>query len=478
MVDKNKYKQLLLKYVKSSSPTEKEAAMLSIGFSPDLDNKFRFKELEKGIKDQNILIKRASIAATGFSAIHHDSKTGKKQNSILKKFLNEPLETIRATVAISLGINATLCNDTKLQKNIYKGFIKNIEKSDSIIQQGYAVGLGLLSKDIVQEDCLSVVFKVFNAIEMKNPIIYLIGLTLIAINTDKAEEGLDFVLNSVIPRLSNKESRRIAVICCAFLLPLISHPETRVNYLELLVKGDYEFVSKFGTDSALVLTYFSLLNDRKNISKFINRLSKYVDLDPDYAQIYNILKANTKETEILKSLIRCNTLDIKAAGINASFFLETEAFNVDIKSFIAEGLKQRGSGSFDRFLVLLRTFSFYLIEKKYDRAKDFEPFLSSKDHRVKKFAAIFLTCLTALNSGENEDQLEDIYSKLASDINEKTRWGMLLGLAMYNNFGENILSDELIIGLLLLCLGYNEAGASLLLSQAMVQNIREIKAVD
>ena len=114
LVDKRKYKQLLLKYVKSSSPTEKEAAMLSIGFSPDLNNKFRFKELEKGINNQNIIIKRASIAATGFSALLQDSKRGKKQNSILKKFLNEPLETIRSTVAISLGINAFFCNDINL----------------------------------------------------------------------------------------------------------------------------------------------------------------------------------------------------------------------------------------------------------------------------------------------------------------------------------------------------------------------------
>ncbi len=74
------------------------------------------------------------------------------------------------------------------------------------------------------------------------------------------------------------------------------------------------------------------------------------------------------------SLLQCNTLDIKAAGITASFFLESEKFQTELETFVEEGIQQRGSGYFDRFLVLLRLFSFILMRKEYEREKDIESF--------------------------------------------------------------------------------------------------------
>ena len=471
-MDNSKFKDYLQEYANSTSLTEKEASALALGFYPNLNKKNRFKMLESSIKSQDLKIRRASFAAIGFSALHHELKRGKEQRTILKKHLNDPLETTRITVALSLGINAFLSKDRKLQKKTYNEFRKNFEKRDSMVQQGYAVGLGLLSKNLKREDCLSVLIKAFNPIKMKNPSIFLIGLTLVSINTDKAEEGLEFIINYVIPKLTSKESRRIAVICSAFLFPLIADLDSRIEYLEMLLKGDYEFASKFGTDSALVLTHFSIKKRGESISKFQEWLSNFRDLDPDYSQIFNILQNYQNEIDILLALLKCNTLDIKAAGINASFFLESEDSIADINSFIKEGLIQRGSGSFDRFLVLLRTFSFYLMRKEYTRAQDFEPFFNSNDQRVKRFAAAFFTCLKALNY-ENEIDKEQIFTNLRSEIDEKVRWGVLVGFSMHNSLGKDILADELIFGLLLLCLGYIEASTSLLISQAMISNFHE-----
>jgi hypothetical protein len=42
---------------------------------------------------------------------------------------------------------------------------------------------------------------------------------------------------------------------------------------------------------------------------------------------------------------------------------------------------------------------------------------------------------------------------------------------MYQVIGKAPMDDELIIGLLLLCLGFSEAGISLVLSQAMVPKL-------
>ena len=166
-------------------------------------------------------------------------------------------------------------------------------------------------------------------------------------------------------------------------------------------------------------------------------------------------------------MLQCNTLDIKAAGITASFFLESED-QPNMESFIQEGLQQRGSGYFDRFLVLLRTFSFILMNKEYDRAKEFEPFFHSNDQRVKKFSGLSYACLKAINPEDREKGHQEVYSRLKTEIDEHVRWGLLVGISMYDSVGRNKLDDELILGLLLLCLGFVDVSTLLLLSQAMI----------
>lgn len=455
-------------HLKSKSMTEREALALAIGFNPQLDRKYKLKQLKSAIENQDLIIKRAAIAGLGFSTLQ-DSKGGKEQKKMLKNSLDDPLTTTRVTAAIVLGVNAFFSNNKKFQKKYYNEFRKKIKKQDSFVKQGYAIGLGLLAKyPRTQKDSLKAILAAYDPLEMGNPSYFLIGLTLAAIYTERAEEGYDFIIGSIVPRLSDKESRRIAMICTAFLFPLIPDPERRIEKLEKMVIQGIEFHSKFGTDSALILTYFSLARDKKAQQNFLIRLLGLKDLDPDYDQIYNILKESKKVSDILQALLQCNTLDIKAAGINASFFLESEESQPDLEAFIKEGLQQRGSGYFDRFLVLLRTFSFILMRKDYARAKDFEIFFHSNDQRIKRFAGLSYACLKAMNPDDHLQEIQEVYSKLTSELDEYVRWGLLVGVSMYESIGHDILDDELIIGLLLLCLGFIDVSTLLLLSQAMI----------
>lgn len=456
-------------HLKDKSITEQEALALAIGFNPQLEGNFRLKQLSTAAKSQDLIIRRAALTGLGFSTLL-DPKKGNKQKKVLRNYLNDPLSTTRITTAIALGINSAFSNNKKFKKKSYNEFRKEIQRADFDVKQGYAIGLGLLAKyPDTQKESLKAILKAYNPVEVGigNPNCYLVGLTLTAINTDRAEEGFDFIFETIIPHLSNKESRRIAMICIAFLMPLIPDPAIRVEKLEKIIKQGVEFHSKFGTDSALVLTYISLLQDKKHQENFLIRLLGFKDLDPDYDQIFTILKENKNVIDILLALIQCNTLDIKAAGITASFFLESED-QPDMGSFIQEGLHQRGSGHFDRFLVLLRTFSFILMNKEYDRVKEFETFFHSNDQRIKKFSSLSYACLKAVNPEDREKGLQEVYSRLKTELDSHVRWGLLVGISMYDIVGRNILDDELIIGLLLLCLGFIDVSTLLILSQAMI----------
>ncbi|UCG89541.1 MAG: hypothetical protein JSU57_03450 [Candidatus Heimdallarchaeota archaeon] len=450
-------------HLKSRSSTEREALAIAIGFNPLLERKFKLKQLRAAEKSQDLIIKRAALTGLAFSTLL-DSKGGKEQKKTLQNSLNDPLTTTRMTAAIGLGVNAYFSNSRKFQKKGYNEFRKKIKKADLVVKQGFAIGLGLLAKyRDTQKDSLKAILEAYNPAEMGSPDNYLVGLTLAAINLEKAEDAFDFIVESIIPNLSNKESRRIAMICTAFLLPLFPDPATRVEKLEKIIKRGVEFHSKFGTDSALVLTYLSLLNDEKQQEKFLIRLLGLKDLDPDYEHIFNILKENKTVSDVLRALLQCNTLDVKAAGITASYFLESENSLADLGAFIEEGLQQRGSGYFDRFLVLLRAFSFILIHKEYDRTKEFEAFFHSNDQRIKRFAGLSYACLQAM-----QQNFQDVYTRLKNELDEHVRWGLLVGISIYESIGRDILEDELIIGLLLLCLGFIDVSTLLLLSQAMI----------
>ena len=456
------FSDFVQEHLKSKSTTEREALALSIGFNPQLKSKIKLRQLESAKKSRDLLITRAAITGIGFSTLQ-DPKGGKNQKKILKKSIKDPLSTTRVTTAIALGMNAFFSSNQKFQKKQYNEFKKQIKKVDFFIKQGYAIGLGLLAKrSETQKGSLTAIKEAYNPAEMGSPDHYLVGLTLTAINVEKAEDVFDFIIETVTPTLSSKESRRIAVICAAFLLPLIPDPTTRVEKLEKMIKRGIEYHSKFGTDSALVLTYFSL-QENKQKENFLIRLLGLKDLDPDYDQIFTILKESKKAIDVLRSLLQCNTLDIKAAGITASFFLESEEFQTELETFIEEGLQQRGSGYFDRFLVLLRTFSFILMRKEYERAKDFESFFHLNDQRIKRFAGLSFACIKA-----KKEEFKEIYTSLTTELDEQVRWGFLVGVSLYDCIGQNNLDDELILGLLLLCLGFNDVGALLLLSQAMI----------
>ncbi|MFW9905904.1 MAG: HEAT repeat domain-containing protein [Candidatus Thorarchaeota archaeon] len=462
------FSSFIQEHLKDKSINEQEALALAIGFNPQLERKFRLEHLRIAAKNQDLIIRRAALIGLGFSNLV-DPKKGDEQKKALKNYLNDPLTTTRIASAIALGINGLFSNNKKFQKNVYDELRKKIIKADFIVKQGYAIGLGLLAKfPDTQKDSLRIIFEAFNPVEMGvgNPDLYIVGLTLTAINTERAEEGVDFILETIVPHLSNKESRRIAMICIAFLLPLIPDPETRVEKLEKIIQLGIEFHSKFGTDSALILTYISLLQDKKQEENFLIRLLGFKDLDPDYGQIFTILKENKSIIDIIQALLKCNTLDIKAAGITASFFLESKD-QPDMSFFIKEGLQQRGSGYFDQFLVLLRTFSFMLNNKEYKRVKEFEPFFHSNDQRVKRFAGLSYACLKAINIENHEKGQQEVYSRLKTELDEHVRWGMLVGVSMYETVGKNILDDELIIGLLLLGLGFIDVSTLLLFSQAM-----------
>ena len=463
------FSSFVQEHLKSKSINDQEALALAIGFNPQLERNFRLNQLKLAAKNQDLLIRRAALTGLGFSTLV-DPKRGDEQKKALNNYLDDPLTTTRITAAIALGINSFFSNNKKFQKKGYNEFRKKIKRSDFVVKQGYSVGLGLLAKyPETRTESLRAIFEAFNPVDMGmgNPDYYLVGLTLTAINAERAEEGFDFIFDMIIPHLSNKESRRIAMICTAFLLPLIPDPAIRVEKLEKIIQMGIEFHSKFGTDSALVLTYISLLQDKKHQENFLIRLLGFKGLDPDYDQIFTILKENKNTIDIIQALLMCNTLDIKAAGITASFFLESED-QPDIGSFIQEGLQQQGSGYFDRFLVLLRTFSFILKNKEYNRITDMEPFFHSNDQRVKKFSGLSYACLKAIDPENREKGLQEVYSLLKTEADEHVRWGLLVGISMYDSVGKNILDDELIIGLLLLCLGFIDISTLLLLSQAMI----------
>jgi hypothetical protein len=461
------FTSFIQEHLKDKSINDQEALALAIGFNPQLERKYRLKQLKTAAKDQDLIIRRAALIGLGFSTLL-DPKKGDEQKKALNNYLNDPLTTTRIATAIALGINGLFSNKT-FQKKAYNEFRKKMKKADFIVKQGYAIGLGLLAKyPDTQKESLRVIFEAYDPVEMEvgNPDHYIVGLALTAINTERAEEGFNFILETIVPHLSNKESRRIAMICTAFLLPLIPDPTTRVEKLEKLIQLEIEFHSKFGTDSALVLTYISLLQDEKQQENFLIRLFGFKDLDPDYDQIFRILKENKSTIDVIQALLKCNTVDIKAAGITASFFLESN--QPDMGSFIQEGLQQRGSGYFDRFLVLLRTFSFLLNNKEYDRVKEIEPFFHSNDQRIKKFAGLSYACLKVINIEDREKGLLEIYSRLRAELDDHVRWGLLIGVSMYESIGKNMLDDELILGLLLLCLGFIDISTLLLLSQAMI----------
>ncbi|PWI47521.1 hypothetical protein CEE45_11365 [Candidatus Heimdallarchaeota archaeon B3_Heim] len=466
--------EFLLERLKTVSMTEQEALAIALGFEPNIKKKIRFRYLENAIKSQNLSIRRSGIIGLAFSSILEKGKKPKRQQKVLKKHFKDPLSSIRITSALGQGINAYFTQNTKIKRKVNKEIKKKFKNQPEQVKQGLAVSMGLLGEasKSSSKDFKFLLDSYLN-FKLENPTLYFIGFALSAINSGNTENATDFILESIIPHLTNKESRRITIICFAFLLPLISDPIIRMEKLNKLIHGEFEFQSKFGTDLAIIFTFFSLYNNKPMKKKFLQSLEQIKELDPDYDQIYQILSTNQQIMKILLGLIRSNTMDIKASGINVSFFLETTKESIDLEPFIKEGIAQRDSGYFGRFLILLRSFSFCLLEDKYSYASYFEPFIYSSDQQVKRIASLAYSCLHQMNP-ENKENLE-IIDRLQKEQDENVRWGLIIGSSLPQIIGKSAIDDELVLGLLLLCLGFTEAGMSLILSQAMVPTFYQEK---
>ncbi len=470
MRNQDPFSELLIDRLKTVSSTEQEAVALALGFAPNINNKIRNKYFKKCLKNHNISVRRSAIVGIAFSSLLAPSKIPKSQQKQLKNFFKDPLSSIKLTAALGQGINAKFSENKKFHRKINGEMKKKIRKQHEQVKQGLAVGIGLLGVQAKSpEKDFKFMMQSYKSLRMNSPTIFFVGFTLSAINANHGDIALDFLLTEIIPNLTSKESRRIAIICSAFLLPLISEPEIRLRKLQTLIDGEFEFQSKFGTDLAITFTYFSLLSNQTLMKSFLRELEENTRKDPDYQQLYNILSKEKKPMDILLALIRSNTVDIKASGINASFFLESSAVPMDLDPFIREGLTQQDSGHFDRFLILLRSFSFCLLEGKYSYSSFFQPFMYSNDNQVKKIASLSFACLFRMDP-KNEG-VTSIYNELKTTQDENIRWGLIVGLSLYKVIGKAPMDDELIIGLLLLCLGFSEAGTSLVLSQAMVPKL-------
>jgi len=443
---------------------EKEALALAIGFNPHIKKNQRLKLLKEYAKSQDIALRRSALIAIAFSVLHEGKKGGKTQRKILNKYLKNSFSTIRLSASISLSSMALLSKNTKVQKSLFKHLRKRVSKEEFQLKQGFTFGLGLLSMVVkTKKDIFTNLMKAYNSSDMGNISLYLIGLTITAINTNNVETCFNFILTQIVPSLLDKESRRTAIICCAFLIPLFS-AETRLQSLDQLLMANAEFHSRFGSDSAIVLTYFSLYQEKADVKGFKSLLAKYEDLDSDYKQLKEIISQKEVE-QILVSLIKKNSLDLKASAINASFFLENAGYKKELESFVLAGLRTPASGYFDRFLILLRTFSYCLMQEDLTKLDSLKELFHVPDSWTKRFAAL---AYASLKWKFDPDSRSEIYKSIKTESNEHVRWGLLVGVSISEVIGNSQLDDELILGLLLISLGHLEASTSLLLSQVLV----------
>ncbi|MHA1975140.1 MAG: hypothetical protein ACTSW1_19295 [Candidatus Hodarchaeales archaeon] len=443
---------------------EKEAIALAFGFNPHLKKDYRLKILKNYAKSQNLTLRRSALIAIAFSVLHEEKKGGKAQRKILNKYLKDSFSTVRLSAAICLSYMSLLSNNKKLQKSIFKYLSKRVSKEELQLKQGFAFGLGLLSKSIPpKKDISHILEQAFNSSEMGNTSVYLIGLTLYAMNTGNVERSFNFILGEIVPSLLDKESRRTAIICCAFLIPLVTS-DKRVTCLRQLLEAKAEFHSRFGSDSALILTYFALYQEKAGIKGFKLLLKQYENVDTDYKKINEVISKDGVE-KILVSLIKKNSLDLKAAAINASFFLENAGYKKELEKFVLAGLQTPASGYFDRFLILLRTFSYCLMQEDLTKLNSIKEMFVVPDSWVKRFAAM---TYASLKWKFDPDSRTDIYLSIKKESNEHVRWGLLVGISISEVIGKSQLDDELILGLLLISLGHIEASTSLLISQVLV----------
>ncbi|MFX1513567.1 MAG: hypothetical protein ACFFCQ_13365 [Promethearchaeota archaeon] len=447
-----------------------EPALLTSGLSPLLDPKEALSYLEKGLNSNQIKIKSAAVAGLGYFNTPKSKKGSKKAYEFLKSCISENRENISLLSAMSLGKLGFFSHSTKFQKNIYKETLRLTKEREPALIQGNAVGLGLLSKLFPEKEAIDLLIK--NIAELKytdDPGYFIVGLTLFGIASGLIKEAIG-AIKRLLGWITNKAAKRTVAICLAFLISLLE-PEDRMSQLEFLIRNQIEYQSRVGPNSAIILSYIRMLQQNQDVSNFLDKMREWKDLANDYLQIFEILNHNSDIQELLRGLLESSNLDVRIAGINASFFLE-RGLGDDriIQRFSQNCLNLAGTGpsTMDKLLAILRIFSIALMRKDYALADEIKRFMEFPDSMIKKFTAISYSVLCSLK-GDSELIISQFQALRDHDI----RWGLLVGLGMKDWIASppspNLtqfhgLRDELLIGLILLDIGFTDISIPLLMS--------------
>ncbi|MHA2295132.1 MAG: hypothetical protein ACXAEU_13575 [Candidatus Hodarchaeales archaeon] len=445
-----------------------EAAMFASGISTSLKHDQAIKYLKKGLKSNIFDIKRAAIAGLGFLNTLESGKLVKKAYKAINDNINDSLSELRLVSAISSGKLAFFTSHEKMRQKILKDTLKSLNKHDPAVLQGSAISIGLLSNFLTEEDFLSKFQAIIDS-EMDNPSHLVLGLTLTGMGSKTAKESI-VLLKNIISK-SDKFTKRTAAICFAYLISLLNSEE-RIECLDYLITNRVEYHSKLGTDTAIILSFFRLMEEKAAVSdtsEFLARLEQWRTHDSDYDEIYKILgESNSKSIlEILHELSSSSQIDVRIAGINSTFILEKgNMFNEQIiDNFIINFSNVSPLGFLDNFLIIIRLFSLILYRKDYSMSDRLEPFYRMADSRSRKFGALSYACLLAMKGNFSFINENDFVN-----LDEDVQWGYLVGLGLYERLKaaegskQESFIDELLLGLLLLDIGQFDESIPLLLT--------------
>ncbi|MFX0208984.1 MAG: hypothetical protein ACFFDT_23570, partial [Candidatus Hodarchaeota archaeon] len=270
--------------------------------------------------------------------------------------------------------------------------------------------------------------------------------------------------------ITNKAAKRTVSICLAFLISLLE-PEERLTQLNSLINSQIEYQSRIGPNSAIVLSYLRILQQNQDSTGFLDNMRQWKETESDYQQIFEILNRSSDIREILRSLLESSNLDVRIAGINASFFLERVMGDDKVVQRFSQdclNLASTGPSTIDKLLSVLRIFSIALMRKDYALAYEIKRFMDFPDSRIKKFTARSYAVLFSLRG-----DVESIVGQFQAERDHDIRWGLLVGLALTDWISAppspslkqlHDLRDELLLGLILLDIGLIDVSIPLLLS--------------
>lgn len=447
-----------------------EAVLIATGLDSSINPKQSINIIKKGIDSNNYIIKRAAVAGFGFNAYKKRGKIGTSLKYITK-CLNDPIPTIRLSAVIALGKMGFYLHSSRQRNSIYKELIKIMRKDeDPIVKQGATIALGFLSVLFPKKKTFESIYSSFINVKLEKPSNLFFGLTLCGITSGNIENAIAIIKNN-LGRYASKDTLRTAAICLAYLIANIEDENVKIRELEFLVEKDIEFQSKLGTNSSIILSYITLKikGSKKAIDTLIEKLDKWKELKSDYNELFNILMKKEDIKIVLDKIFQSNSLDIRLAGIAASFIIEKENM---IKGAELEKLFEKNQvqaqGFTDKIFVVLRILSNYLANSDYSNPSRFKEYFTIPDSRLKKISAISYSCILAMED-KNQAKLQAM-SERENDI----KWGMIVGIALaerlkteqsavLKKFQYN-LHDELLFGLLLLDIGLMDESIPLLIA--------------